>query len=78
MLAFLGEVPGLRLTLDVGHVTAWGGDPLELLPYADHVQLRQAKPGATQAPDADSVDFAAILKQLEAQRYAGLLTIEGG
>ena len=76
VLAFLEEVPGLRLTLDVGHVTAWGGDPLELLPYADHVQLRQAKPGATQAPHDGVVDFAAILKRLSDLNYSRLLTIE--
>jgi len=76
VLAFLEEVPGQRLTIDVGHVTAWGGDPLELLPYADHVQLRQARPGATQAPDDGVVDYAAILKRLEALDYRGILTIE--
>ena len=76
VLAFLEAVPGLRLTLDVGHVTAWGGDPVELLPYADHVQLRQAKPGATQATTDGTVDFAAILSRLEALDYQGLLSIE--
>ena len=75
VLAMLEAVPGLRLTLDVGHVTAWGGDPVELLPYAEHLQLRQAKPGATQAREGD-VDFAAILEALEAQAYAGLLSVE--
>jgi sugar phosphate isomerase/epimerase len=73
--AILAELPGLELTVDVGHVTAWGGDPLEYLEDAAHVQLRQAKPGATQALDGD-VDFAAILKRLEAVDYVGLLTVE--
>jgi len=75
VLAMLEEVPGLRLTLDVGHVTAWGGDPIELLPYADHLQLRQARPDATQALEG-VVDFAAILARLEAQEYSGLLSVE--
>ena len=39
------EVPGLRLLVDTGHVADWGGDPLELLEHADHVQLRQGSPG---------------------------------
>ena len=75
VLAMLEAVPGLRLTLDVGHVTAWGGDPVELLPYADHLQLRQAKPGATQALEGD-VDFATILTRLETLSYAGLISVE--
>ena len=58
------EVPGLRLLVDTGHVADWGGDPLELLPHARHVQLRQGKPGATQLHVDDPrgvVDFAAVL-----------------
>ena len=42
------EVPGLRLTLDTGHVTTWGGDVIELLDLAAHVQLRQARKGVPQ------------------------------
>lgn len=75
VLAMLEAVPGLRLTLDVGHVTAWGGDPLELLPYADHLQLRQAKAGATQS-HSGSVDFSAILSALEAAGYPGRISVE--
>ncbi len=75
VLAMLDEVPGLRLNLDVGHVTAWGGDPLELLPYAAHVQLRQARLGQTQALAGD-VDIPGILKRLAALDYGGLLSIE--
>ena len=40
--------PGVRLLVDTGHVADWGGDPCELLELADHVQLRQGKPGHTQ------------------------------
>ena len=43
--AIADEIAGLRFVIDTGHVAAWGGDPVELLEYADHVQLRQGKPG---------------------------------
>ena len=43
--AMQDEVPGLRLLVDTGHVADWGGDPAELLEHADHVQLRQGRPG---------------------------------
>jgi sugar phosphate isomerase/epimerase len=78
-LAMMGEVPGLRLLVDTGHVADWGGDPLELLPYADHVQLRQGAPGATQlAPDDPGgvVDFPAVLDRLDDLGYPGRLSVE--
>jgi sugar phosphate isomerase/epimerase len=77
--AMMNEVPGLRLLVDTGHVADWGGDPLELLPYAGHVQLRQGRPGATQvhADDASGVvDFAAVLRRLDELDYRGLLSVE--
>jgi sugar phosphate isomerase/epimerase len=73
------EVPGLRLLVDTGHVANWGGDPLELLEYADHVQLRQGRAGSTQVhPDDPSgvVDFAALLRRLDDLDYRGCLSIE--
>ena len=73
------EVPGLRLLVDTGHVADWGGDPLELLEHAGHVQLRQGKPGSTQLhPDDPSgvVDFAAVLERLDDVGYEGCLSIE--
>lgn len=73
----LRAVPGLRLLVDVGHVRAWDGDPLELLPYADHVQLRDARPGAAQvAPGDGDVDFAAVVQRLRALEYPGLVSVE--
>ena len=66
--AFRAEVPELRLLVDTGHVADWGGDPCELLELADHVQLRQGKPGHTQVHVDDPsgvVDFAAVLRRLE-------------
>lgn len=75
VLALLEAVPGLRLNLDVGHVVAWGGDPVELVPFADHVQLRQARPGEAQSLEGD-VDIGGILRALAAVDYSGLLSIE--
>jgi sugar phosphate isomerase/epimerase len=73
--AVVEEVPGLRLLLDVGHVTAWGGDPVALLGLAGHVQLRQARVGEAQATEG-IVDFAAILRELERLGYDGRLSVE--
>jgi sugar phosphate isomerase/epimerase len=77
--AMQAEVPGLRLLVDTGHVADWGGDPIELLEHADHVQLRQGRPGATQVHIDDPsgvVDFAAVLDRLDAVGYQGRLSIE--
>jgi sugar phosphate isomerase/epimerase len=71
------EVPGARFLVDTGHVTDWDGDVLELLPYAAHIQLRDARPGATQvAPGEGDVDFAAILRRLDELDYQGALSVE--
>jgi hypothetical protein len=77
--AIIDAVPGLRLTVDTGHVAAWGEDPVRLLRHAGHVQLRQAAPGKPQLhPDDEDgvVDFAAVLAELERLDYAGLISIE--
>jgi sugar phosphate isomerase/epimerase len=77
--AFLEEVPGVRLLVDTGHVANWGGDPCELLDLADHVQLRQGKPGQTQVHVDDAsgiVDFDAVFARLDARGYEGLFSIE--
>jgi Xylose isomerase-like TIM barrel len=77
VLALLDEVPGLRLLVDTGHVASWGGDPVELLPYADHVQLRQGREGVVQArPEDGTVDFGAVFATLTALGYGGLLSVE--
>jgi sugar phosphate isomerase/epimerase len=77
--AFLEEVPGVRLLIDTGHVANWGGDPCELLELADHVQVRQAKPGNTQlhADDPEGVvDFGAVFRRLEQLDYRGKISVE--
>lgn len=71
----LAAVPGLRLTVDTGHVACWGEDPLELLAYAGHVQLRQASRGVAQAIEGD-VDFAKVIGRLRSLDYAGLVSVE--
>jgi sugar phosphate isomerase/epimerase len=76
---FLLAVPGTRLLVDTGHVADWGGDPVELLEWADHVQLRQGCRGATQLHCDDPrgvVDFAAVFARLEALGYRGKVSIE--
>lgn len=77
--AMMDAVPGLRLLVDTGHVADWGGDPLELLPYAGHVQLRQGRPGTAQLHVDDPtgvVDFGAVIDRLRALDYAGRLSVE--
>jgi Xylose isomerase-like TIM barrel len=76
--AIVAAVPGLRLTLDTGHVAAWGEDPIRLLRYAGHVQFRQAAEGRPQLyPDEDGdVDFAAVIAELDRLDYRGLISIE--
>jgi sugar phosphate isomerase/epimerase len=79
VLAMLEAVPGLALLVDTGHVADWGGDPLELLPYARHVQLRQGMPGSTQLPVDDArgvVDFAAVVERLQGLGYEGRCSVE--
>ncbi len=67
------------MLIDTGHVADWGGDPLELLEFADHIQVRQGKPGQTQVHVDDPsgvVDFAAVLERLDDLGYQGKLSIE--
>ena len=76
--AMLDAVPGLRLLVDTGHVAGWGEDPAELLPWAAHVQLRQACKGQIQRhpDDGGDVDFAAIIGRLDELDYRGLMSVE--
>jgi len=76
--AMVEAVPGLRLTVDTGHVATWGEDPVELLDLADHVQLRQARKGTAQvhADEGGDVDFGAVIGALDRLGYRGRLSIE--
>jgi hypothetical protein len=75
--AFLAETPETTLLLDTGHVACWGEDPGELVQYAGHIQLRQARRGVNQAlPGDGDVDFASFIDRLDATGYQGALSIE--
>jgi sugar phosphate isomerase/epimerase len=76
--AMLDDVPGLRLLVDTGHVAGWGEDPVDLLQWADHVQLRQACKGQIQRhpDDGGDVDFAAVIRRLDELEYRGLMSVE--
>ncbi|MEY2424092.1 MAG: Xylose isomerase-like barrel [Acidimicrobiaceae bacterium] len=76
--AMLDAVPGLCLLVDTGHVAGWGEDPVLLLPWAGHVQLRQAtKDHIQRHPDeGGDVDFAAVINRLDALEYQGLMSVE--
>jgi sugar phosphate isomerase/epimerase len=79
MRAMAEEVPGLRYLVDTGHVAAWGGDPVEAVEYADHVQLRQGKLGNGQLhvdDPAGTVDFAAVIRRLDQIGYQGKVAVE--
>jgi sugar phosphate isomerase/epimerase len=79
VLAMLDAVPGLELLVDTGHVADWGGDPLELLVHARHVQLRQGMPGSTQLHVDDPrgvVDFGAVVERLRGLGYEGRCSVE--
>ncbi|RLV50272.1 sugar phosphate isomerase/epimerase [Nocardioides mangrovicus] len=77
VLRMAEEVPALRIVLDTGHVVTWGGDPLDLVHLADHVQLREAAPGRPQLAVGDgSVDFRALLTALDGSAYDGSLSVE--
>ena len=79
VLEMIAAVPGLQLLVDTGHVADWGGDPVELLPYARHVQLRQGMAGSTQLHVDDprgAVDFAAVVRRLDDLGYDGRCSVE--
>jgi sugar phosphate isomerase/epimerase len=73
--AFLSEAPETTLLLDTGHVANWGEDPAELIPYAGHIQLRQARRGVPQAAEGD-IDFARFITELDRLGYDGALSVE--
>jgi len=74
------EVPGLRLTLDVSHFELQSvelGRVLPLIPYASHMHVRAAKPGAIQVPWRDNeIDFPTVLAALAATGYEGAFCVE--
>ncbi len=79
-LELLERVPGLRLTLDYAHFICmgWRQDEIDVLaPYAAHVHLRQARPGALQAKAAQgTINVAAQLAALRDGGFDGHLALE--
>lgn len=73
--AFFDEVPESNLLLDTGHVATWGEDPAELIRFAGHVQLRQAKKGEPQTTEGD-VDMRSFVEALKDAGYRGFVSIE--
>ncbi|MDA8044282.1 MAG: TIM barrel protein [Actinomycetota bacterium] len=75
--ALRAEVPGVRLLVDTGHAAYRDEDPVQLLPWAAHIQLRQAAPGRQQLlAEEGRVDFVAVFEALDRLDYRGRLTIE--
>jgi sugar phosphate isomerase/epimerase len=80
VLDLLGQVPGLKLTLDYAHFIClgWRQDEIDALaPHAAHVHLRQAKPGFLQTKVAQgTINFEAQCAALRDAGYAGRLSLE--
>jgi sugar phosphate isomerase/epimerase len=78
--SLLEQAPGVRLALDYAHFACMGFpqpaiDPLA--PFAGHVHLRQARPGALQAKWGEgTLDFAAMVAVLRQVGYDGWLAVE--
>lgn len=79
VLELIKQVP-VKLTLDYAHFVALGYRQEEiddLLPYAAHIHLRQARSGALQAKlEQGTINFPAVLAGLKEQNYKGYLSIE--
>jgi sugar phosphate isomerase/epimerase len=73
-------VPGLTLTLDLGHFIAQGfqqSDANALIEYTSHVHARCASPGRLQASlKTNRIDFQDLVGRLAARQYQGWYAIE--
>jgi sugar phosphate isomerase/epimerase len=80
VLDLLGQVPGLKLTLDYAHFVClgWRQDEIDVLaPHAAHVHLRQAKPGFLQTKVGQgTINFEAQCAALRDAGYGGRLSLE--
>ena len=74
------SVPGLTLTLDLGHFIAQGFQQAEANPLIDHtshVHARCGSPGRLQAPlKTNVIDFQDLVTRLTARSYPGWYAIE--
>jgi sugar phosphate isomerase/epimerase len=80
VLDLVGQVPGLKLTLDYAHFVClgWRQDEIDVLaPHAAHVHLRQAKPGFLQTKMSQgTINFEAQCAALRDAGYDGCLSLE--
>ena len=79
-LKLLERAPGLRLTLDPAHFIALGYVQREieqLIPYAGHVHLRQARQGCLQSKmELGTINFPAFFAALRDAGYDGWMSAE--
>ncbi len=75
-----GDVPGLRLTLDLSHFdlqSVTSDRALTLAPLAGHLHVRAARPGAIQVRWRDNESgIAALVAALGVAGYEGLFCVE--
>jgi sugar phosphate isomerase/epimerase len=82
--ALLDRVPGLGLVLDYSHFVCLGHRQEEidvLLPRADHIHLRQARPGRLQerlASFSGTINFPLLFARLRERGYEGWYATELG
>jgi sugar phosphate isomerase/epimerase len=80
VIALLEAVPGIKLTLDYSHFICLGYPQEEidpLAPYAAHVHLRQARPGALQTKmEEGTLNFFALFGLLKKLNYKGYIAFE--
>ncbi|SEO62427.1 sugar phosphate isomerase/epimerase family protein [Actinacidiphila rubida] len=79
----LGDPPGLRLTLDIGHCQCLEPDPPQrcvaaAAPWLAHVQIEDMRRGVHEhLPFGDGeIDFPPVLDALDACGYQGLVVVE--
>ncbi len=74
------SIPGLTLTLDLGHLISRGYNQAEanpLIEHTSHVHARCASPGHLQASlKTNTIDFQDLVTRLAAHGYAGWYAIE--
>ncbi len=74
------QAPGAGVVLDYSHFVCQGYTQPEinkLIPYTQHVHLRQARPGLLQTRLDDGViNFPLVFEALRAENYSGYLCIE--
>ena len=79
-LRLIAKVPDLTFSLDYSHFTRVGVPDAEIEPliaHASHFHVRGARRGALQATFHDNtIDFARIVKVMEATGYSGYLALE--